>query len=88
MKRFEPIEGFDIVPEKGRYRRAILINLILSAFVLVPLAVVSGIAEKLLCFRLAYWLDEKLMDMFAFKVWLMQRVYLGCDPRVWELLTK
>jgi hypothetical protein len=88
MKKFEPIEDFDIVPEKGRYRSAILINLILSSFVLVPICVASGIAEGLRFYRLSYWLEEKLMDMFAFKVWLMQRVYLGCDPRVWELLTK
>jgi hypothetical protein len=89
MKRFRPITDFDLVPGGGRYYSAGVVNILFGALVLIPMWLVyiavdrllpgSGISDSVSTFA---W------RLFDFKIWLMQRIYLGCEPQLWAALNR
>jgi len=90
--RFSPISNLDIVRGGGRYWPAMAVNILFSASILVPMALALIAAERItVIFRKrepirAGW--RVYHRVFNFKVWVIQRVYLGCDPQLWAALTQ
>lgn len=90
--RFNPVSNMEIVRGGGRYWPAMAVNILFSALILAPWALVLIVAERItVVFRkrnlfTAGW--KIYHRVFNFKVWVIQRVYLGCDPQLWAALTR
>ena len=90
--RFKPISNLDIVRGGGRYWPAQAVNILVAVVILVPMALVLTVLERISAvFRKrkhirAGW--RVYHRVFNFKVWVIQRVYLGCDPQLWAALTR
>lgn len=96
MLKYECIENFAMEPGKGRYKTMIITNIVLVFFLSPPFFCMHLL--MILCdttlrkfswaLTIALSMHHKKRDLFEWKVGLLQRIYLGCDPKIWKALTQ
>lgn len=82
---YRTIPNFTMQPGHGRYRTMIAANVLLSILLFIPV-VAAELWTSALYWR-RYRRGGPSHSMLYWKVGLLQRIYLGCDPQIWAALT-